>query len=126
MTIVFNPPTVDEGPAGGDALFWRYKLARGVSVIQASDGTWSTWRYPTNDQLLTAIRAYRGGYRYEVTTAEAKALVSAGFGAYLTGYSDPIAPSGYGAGPYGSGAYKATVTNVTYGGATFGGVPYGG
>ncbi len=79
----FRPPTVREGPAGPGPLFGRYKLNRGITILK--NGTaYTQWRNPTPDTLAAATIAYRGGYVYTVTDAEATALTAAGYGAYLT------------------------------------------
>ena len=33
MAYVFNPPTVEEGPAGFGWLFWRYRIARANTIL---------------------------------------------------------------------------------------------
>ena len=76
---IFRPPTVDEGPAGGGRLFYRYKITRGDSVVK-NGGTYTRVRTPSLDEYLAATFVYQGGHEYEVTEAEKTALINAGIG----------------------------------------------
>lgn len=84
----------------GRQLFWTlhtpttevyYRLAgRGLvgSYTQAlsiyrTGGQWFTKLSPSAEDLAGADRYYQGGYRYELTDAEAAELASAGLGHYL-------------------------------------------
>ena len=78
----FTPPTEDEGPAGGNVLFYRYKIARGITVLK-SNGIYSEIRYPSQDELLEADTYYLGGHRHEISSAEYSALTTAGYSDYL-------------------------------------------
>lgn len=78
MAYIFKPPTVEEGPAGGDWLFARYTLSRGVSVYKL-DGEYYEIRFPTQDDIDEADIFYMGGHEYEVTSAEKTALEAAGY-----------------------------------------------
>lgn len=82
----FTPPTVQEGPAGGGPLFWRYKLQRGETVIKRTDGSYVTVRFPDQGTLSdpTVATYYLGGYSYTITSTEAAALTAAGYGAYIS------------------------------------------
>jgi hypothetical protein len=78
MGYVFIPPTVEEGPAGGNWLFARYTLTRGVSVLKI-DGEYYEIRFPTQDQMDTADIVYQGGHEYPVSAEEAQDLEDAGY-----------------------------------------------
>jgi hypothetical protein len=94
----FTPPTVDEAPASTGRLLFRYKLRRGITVIQNQDLTFTQGRYFSNDELLAARAVYLGGHVYELSANEETALRNAGYGSNIT-------CPGYGFGPYGSGPY---------------------
>jgi len=78
----FTPPTEDEGPAGGNVLFYRYKIARGITVVK-NNGVYSETRYPSQDELLESDAYYLGGRRHEITSEEYTALTNAGYSDYL-------------------------------------------
>jgi len=78
MGYTFIPPTVEEGPAGGNWLFARYTLTRGVTVLKI-DGEYYEIRFPTQDQIAEADIAYQGGHEYPVSAEEAQELQSAGY-----------------------------------------------
>lgn len=81
---IFTPPTVDEGPAGGGPLFFRYKIARADAVLK-KDGVYTQTRVPSQDEINEADIYYAGGRGgYEVSEAEAADLTAAGYGAYIT------------------------------------------
>ena len=63
----FIPPTVLETPAGQGALFARYKLPRGVSVLLLN-GSYVQRRYPSSVDLMNATEAFIGGYEYPVSS----------------------------------------------------------
>lgn len=77
MAFVFTTPSVEEGPAGGGPLFSRYRLNRGVTVL-VTGGVVTQVRFPTQEQIEDADRAYLGGASYPVTAAERDVLVAAG------------------------------------------------
>lgn len=83
MTYILHPPVVKEGPAGEGPLFSRYKLYRGISIIQRIDNSWYTTRYPAQTELEAAQRVYMGGHQYVLTQTERDLLVAAGFGDYI-------------------------------------------
>lgn len=78
MAYVFIPPTVEEGPAGGNWLFARYTLTRGVSVLKI-DGEYYEIRFPTQDDMASADIVYQGGHEYPVSADEAADLEAAGY-----------------------------------------------
>jgi hypothetical protein len=83
MAYLFVPPTVIQGPAGGHWLFWRYSLARGITVYKI-DGQWYEEQYPSQDDLDIADAYYLGGHEYEITLAEKNDLEAAGYDVITT------------------------------------------
>lgn len=104
-TWTFRPPSVDEGPVSwDDPLFLRYKLARGISILEGPPGTYRAVRYPTQDeQAASAPGLYMGGHEYVVNDATKAALIAANIGVTNANFSAP--ENGYGGGQYGFGAY---------------------
>lgn len=88
----FQPPTVNDVPrvlpdstGPGYWLFRHYSpLPRGRTVLKAADGSYTTVDVPTGDQIAASVAVYLGGHIYDITTAEAAALTSAGYGAGVT------------------------------------------
>ena len=78
MAYRFTTPTVSEGPAGEGALFGRYRLVRGVTVLKI-DGEYYEVRFPSSEEVEAAEEAYMGGYSYEVSPGEKAALEAAGY-----------------------------------------------
>jgi hypothetical protein len=79
----FTTPTIDETPAGGPPLFDRYKLARGISVLRLN-GVYSSFRYPSQTQILAAEEFYMGGTKNFINQETRDALIAQGYGAYIT------------------------------------------
>jgi len=79
----FIPPTVDEGPAGDDRLFYRYKLTRADTVIKNPDGSYSHYRAPGIDQLEAAERFYQGGHIYPIDEGERQNLIKYGYSSQI-------------------------------------------
>jgi len=83
MAYQFTPPAVDETPAGFGRLMWRFRIARGDTLLV--NGTAVTRvRTPGVDQTLEADYYYLGGHIYNITPVEATILTNAGYGAYIT------------------------------------------
>ena len=84
MKYFFTTPTVEEGPAGDDWLFYRYRLPRADTILKNADGSYSHFRTPGLEQLENAVLFYQGGHINEVSASEAADLTAAGYGAYIT------------------------------------------
>jgi hypothetical protein len=84
VTYYFTPPTVEEGPAGMNRLFWRYRLNRADTVLLNQDGTYSHYRSPGIEELEAAVRFYQGGHIYPITSEERTSLINGGYGANIT------------------------------------------
>lgn len=78
MKYYFTTPTVEEGPLAESALFRRYRLTRGVSVLK-KDGLYTEVRYPSSEETTDADIFYLGGGTYEVSASEAADLQAAGY-----------------------------------------------
>lgn len=78
-SYIFKPPTVDEAPAGDGPLFSRFKLTRGVSVVNVA-GVYSQVRTLDSDLIPTYQEFYQGGGNYTVTDAVRTALIAGGVG----------------------------------------------
>jgi len=76
---IFKTPTVREGPAGGNRLFYFYKLDRGISIVK-SGATYSQARYLLDEDLADYDVVYRGGYEYTVDEATKAELIAGGVG----------------------------------------------
>lgn len=77
MPFRFEPPTVKE-TIGGHRLFDFYVMPRGVSVLKI-DGIYYETRYPMQEDLDMADKAYIGGNIYDVDSTEAADLIAAGY-----------------------------------------------
>ena len=78
MPYLFVPPVLEYGPAGGNWLFYRYKLKHGVTVYKVG-ASWYEEEYPSQDDLDIASAVYLGGHEYPVTLAEKTALEAGGY-----------------------------------------------
>ena len=87
MAYVFNPPTVDETPAGFGRLFWRFRIARSDTLLVYGNNVLSV-RTPGVDQTQEADYCYQGGHVYVLTAPEITILTNAGYGAYITNIPD--------------------------------------
>jgi hypothetical protein len=83
MAYYFLPPTVEEGPAGLGALFYRYKLTRANSILQRTDGSYYSIRTPSVDETQSALYYYPGGHQNLISESERTSLIAAGYGPYI-------------------------------------------
>jgi hypothetical protein len=83
MAYQFTPPTVDETPAGFGRLMWRYRIARGDTIL-VNGTTVTRVRTPGVDETISADYCYQGGHIYPITPVERTILINAGYGAYIT------------------------------------------
>ena len=85
MAYIFRTPTVSEGPMGGNRLFIRYKMNRGITLYR-KQGKWYTVRYTTEDEFKAADPGYvfLGGRDYILTDTQRSELIAAGYGSYIT------------------------------------------
>ena len=100
---LFTPPTVEEGPAGWEnRLLQRFRLPRGITVVQRLDGGFYQTRYPAQIELETAERFWLGGHTHVIDETAKNQLTAAGYGSYIAEY---YPPGSYGWGGYGDGTY---------------------
>ena len=83
MAYLFKPPAVDESPAGFSRLFWRYRIARGDTILVYGTTTVRT-RTPGVDETQNADYCYLGGHEYILSQGEYNILVANGYGANIT------------------------------------------
>ena len=83
MAYILKPPTVEEGPAGGGILFWRYRLNRANSLLMTG-GVVTSIRTPDVASAAAADYFYQGGHEYNLSNTEYTQLVAAGYGANIT------------------------------------------
>lgn len=81
-TYRFTTPTEPETPMGQGPLFSRYELDRGISVLR-KNGTYSSYRYPSLNEVLEADEVYLGGRIYDIDEATKNRLTAAGYGDYI-------------------------------------------
>jgi hypothetical protein len=79
----FDPPTVKETPMAWNRLMIRYGIHRGISVLRI-DGVYSSYRYPSLQEINTASEVYIGGHSYIIDESVKTLLTSAGYGDYIT------------------------------------------
>jgi hypothetical protein len=84
----FVTPTVFETPIAWDRLFIRYGIHRGVTVMMMN-GTYSTYRFPSQTETLEATEVYLGGHEYTIDEATKTRLTDASIGGV---YGDNITP----------------------------------
>jgi hypothetical protein len=81
MAFFFEPPTVEEGPAGGGPLFFRYRLNKADTIIQRTDGSYVSIRTPSVEETQENVRfVYLGGHKTPISDAERLDLIAAGYG----------------------------------------------
>lgn len=73
---IFRTPIVREGPAGGNRLFYFYKLNKGITIVK-SGSTYSQVRYLQDEDLIDYDVVYLGG-RDHVVNDTVKAELIAG------------------------------------------------
>lgn len=78
MSYLFAPPTIEEGPMGGNWLFARYKRTQGITVFKVGN-TYREGRWFSQDDLASASVVYMGGHEYIVNQQERDDLVAAGY-----------------------------------------------
>ena len=81
MAYVFTPPATEEGPAGFGWLFWRFRIARGDTILVYGTSIVRE-RTPGVDETQAADYCYLGGHSYVITPVEYNILVNGGYGQY--------------------------------------------
>jgi len=78
MAYLFIPPVIDQGPMGGNYLFYRYTRKQGITVFNIGDN-WYEEQFPSQDDLDISNVFYLGGHEYYITEAEKDDLEDAGY-----------------------------------------------
>ena len=86
---LFTTPSVAETPAGWHRLFARYSIHRGVTVMMI-DGTYSSYRFPSQTETLQAKEVYMGGHQYVIDEATKTRLTDASIGGTYGDYITAI------------------------------------
>lgn len=82
---LFKTPFVAETPAGWHRLLARYAINRGVTVMMI-DGTYSSYRFPSQTETLQAQEVYLGGHEYVIDEATKNRLTDASIGGVYGDY----------------------------------------
>ena len=77
---IFQTPTVLEGPAAEERLFYFYKLDRGITIVMNTDGDWEQIRYAVDGDLDSYPIVYAGGYKHIVDDATKASLIAGDVG----------------------------------------------
>jgi hypothetical protein len=84
---LFVTPSVEETPMGWHRLLERYSIARGVTVMMVN-GTYSSYRYPSQTETFGASEVYLGGREYIIDEATKNRLtnpsIGGNYGDYIT------------------------------------------
>lgn len=122
---LFTTPTVAEAPFAWSALMERYRMDRGVSVVETSPGVYAQTRYPAYTDEIGAVNLpvnpnadntafwpapqaglhyFRGGYEWKVDeTVKANIIAS---GVATESNFTPCPPAGgFGFGGFGGGGF---------------------
>jgi hypothetical protein len=78
----FVGPQLRYGHGRKHSPLWWVENVDGITVLR-ENGTWRETLAPTGDEIAAAERAYRGGYRTELTGTQKNELVAAGYGSYI-------------------------------------------
>lgn len=116
----FETPTVAEAPFAWNPLMERFRMNRGVSIIETTPGVFEQIRYYSytdetgaanlprdtayqSQEFYKPIRVFRGGYVHIVDDATRTALIASGL-VTASNFSTPVGSFGYGGfgdGPFG-------------------------
>ena len=86
---LFKTPSVAETPAGWHRLLARYAIHRGVTVMRIN-GTYSSYRFPSQTETLEAEEVYLGGHEYVIDEATKNRLTDASIGGTYGDYITAI------------------------------------
>ena len=82
---LFTTPSVAETPAGWHRLLARYAINRGVTVMMIN-GTYSSYRFPSQTETLEASEVYLGGHEYVIDEKTRTRLTDASIGGVYGDY----------------------------------------
>lgn len=78
----FVGPELRYGHGRKHSPLWWVENVDGITLLREG-GVWRETLAPTGDEIAAAERAYRGGYRTELTGTQKNELVAAGYGSYI-------------------------------------------
>lgn len=116
---LFTTPTVAEAPFAWNSLMERFRMNRGISIIEVTPGVFEEIRFYSyteetgalnlprdtayqSQQFYKPIRVFRGGYAHIVDDATKAALIASGL-VTESNFSTP--PGSFGAGGFGDGPF---------------------
>lgn len=113
---IFTTPVVAESPFAWNPLHERFRMDRGITLVEVSPCVYEQVRYdaytnelgaanlpPVQGIPSTGLKRFRGGYEWVVDDATKACLIASGNGVTESNFGPP--PGGYGYGGYGSGVY---------------------
>ena len=75
----FKTPTISEGPLGNERLFQRFKMEKGISIVNIG-GVYSQVRGLDANDFASYTAYYTGGGTFTVTDAVRTAMIAANIG----------------------------------------------
>jgi hypothetical protein len=76
-------PSVKETPMAWNRLHMRYGIHRGITIMRIN-GIYSTYRYPSQTEILQAEEVYMGGHEYIIDEHTKNELTAQGYGEFIT------------------------------------------
>jgi hypothetical protein len=77
---IFQPPTVEEAPFAWEVPLDRYRMKRGVTILEIMPNVWEAGRYLSYTEELDIINAglryYAGGHEHIVDDATRAELIA--------------------------------------------------
>jgi hypothetical protein len=74
---LYNPPFIEEGPMGQNALMYRYRINRYFTVLN-NGGTFTAQRYQSTDQIAAATQVFVNNQK--ISTADRTNILNSGVG----------------------------------------------
>lgn len=74
---LYNPPFIEEGPMGQNALMYRYRINRYFTVLNNA-GTFSAQRYQSTDQIAAATQVFVNNQ--PITSTDRTNILNSGVG----------------------------------------------
>ena len=79
----FVGPSVQETPMAWNRLHIRYGIHRGITVMRVN-GLYSSYRYPSQTEILAAEEVYMGGHEYIIDEHTKDEMTAQGYGEFIT------------------------------------------
>lgn len=126
--FIFTTPTVEEAPFAWNALMERFRMRRGISIIEVSPGQYEQVRYDAYTNEIGAVNLpvnpneqdtdfwpapqaglhyFRGGYEHMVTAEVMNDIITSGAAdaSNFTPCPGTFGFGGFGDGPFGGGDF---------------------